>query len=639
MTSLAQSPADRTCRVTRRHVVGCGGIGGVALAAALVLFCNIGDTAAVTGFACNQIKENNPQCQKDARDNCKSQHITFPLELFQTMSDIKSRVKTARSNGQLGPYASGSSYSSDTSYGYSKNVADDGIDDALVHSFMTGRLASRVHDDTWGRGKHTAKNKALGFMNSREECQDGNPKWMDMNNNRVGGETMVALTKTRCTFRFIWCLTRKEFPPSDEELWNALLSKAKSAQYVTDPKNHRYNGALIHLSKNDNIKHPWTVGAWGGCSSGVKRRSVSCPKAIYLCNAAKPETSTRDGCPQPPPPPPSCISGEMLMREQSRGQIRVADLIPGDVIQGIDGAQANSRWCSVEGVYLANYGLEQTTYDGVTAMHMTVQETQALWDEKTEGTSDDAAPPQAALVVRPQGTVGTEHVGQVYTLVTDCDAVQNDKGQVITPISTLFCPIDSMSWSDYRTLFGAIRRVTRKTGPFWYNVESFHNNETAASKEYHRMLPRLCETLLECAGDGVCQRFEHTITEFVETYVDPELTAASVMPQFPHLGETADGNHTVPGSVSATVRDSDGDDFATPVLAATAAVFVVASFVLILLLVKSRKQMQRLLEQLATGSSSKVSPADAQLGPTPAEVHKCSAAMAAAPAASLYTAM
>lgn len=178
------------------------------------------------------------------------------------------------------------------------------------------------------------------------------------------------------------------------------------------------------------------------------------------------------------------------------------------------------------------------------------------------------------------------------------------------------------------------RRVTRKTGPFWYNVESFHNNKTAASKEYQSILPRLCETLLECADDGVCQRFEHTITEFVESYVDPELIAAFVTPQFPHLGETAGGNQTVPASVSATVHGGDGDDFATSVLAATAAVFVVASFVLIFLLVKSRNRMQRLLEQLAPGTSSKVGPAGAQPGPVPAQVHTPSA-MAAAPAASL----
>ena len=288
--------------------------------------------------------------------------------------------------------------------------------------------------------------------------------------------------------------------------------------------------------------------------------------------------------------------------------MRVADLVVGDVVEGIDGAQASSRWCTVEGVYLANYGLEQTTFDGVTAMHMTVQETQPLSDARPHGAGDDAAPATAAFVVRPQGTVGEEHVGQVYTLVTDCDAVQNADGRVITPISTLFCPIESMSWSDYRTLFGAIRRVTSKTGPFWYNLESFHDNETAASKEYQSILPRLCETLLECAGDGVCQHFERTITEFVESYVDPELVAASVMTQFPHLGETAQGNRTVPGSVSAAVRDGSDDDYATEALAvaAAAAVLVVALCVLVVVLVKTRKRLSVLLQRVDPASSAKV---------------------------------
>ena len=97
------------------------------------------------------------------------------------MTDVKLRVSKARAKGQLGPPpSSGSAY---------KDVVGDGIDDALVHSFMTGRLATRVHyqplilRNSIGRDKVVAKTSAIGFMNAREGCQDGNAKWMDMNNN------------------------------------------------------------------------------------------------------------------------------------------------------------------------------------------------------------------------------------------------------------------------------------------------------------------------------------------------------------------------------------------------------------------------------------------------------------------------
>ena len=138
---------------------------------------------------------------------------------------------------------------------------------------------------------------------------------------------MAALTEKRCTGRFFGrCMRHKEFPPSDERLWNALLNKAASARYVATPKNHRYDGSLIHFLKADTKKRRWTVGSWGSCSGGVKRRSVSCTAATYLCDVpcngvnslaacAKPATSTRSGCSQPPPPPPACISGDMVMWE------------------------------------------------------------------------------------------------------------------------------------------------------------------------------------------------------------------------------------------------------------------------------------------------------------------------------------
>ena len=151
----------------------------------------------------------------------------------------------------------------------------------------------------------------------------------------------------------------------------------------------------------------------------------------------------------------NCVSGDMHVEEQSRGIIRVSQLSDGEFIRGISGADRKPGWCRVEAVYPTSYE-KVPTYEGFTANHMVVD--------------DDS--------VHQFGEKGNATENIVFKLATECDAAVNTAGQVFTPISTAFCPHE-MAWSEYLTLMAAIRRVTDRTGFFWYFSDAFHDNKTA----------------------------------------------------------------------------------------------------------------------------------------------------------------
>ena len=222
-----------------------------------------------------------------------------------------------------------------------------------------------------------------------------------------------------------------------------------------------------------------------------------------------------------------CVSGDMHVEEQSRGIIRVSQLSNGDFIRGISGADRKPGWCRVEAVYPSSYD-RVTTYEGFTANHMVVD--------------DDS--------VHQFGERGNTTENIPFKLATECDAALNTAGQVFTPISTAFCPHD-LAWSEYLTLMAAIRRVTDRTGFFWYFSDAFHDNKTAHIPQWMDMLHEMCLELLSCARDGKCQQFEKVMAEFVREHVNKKYVYI-VDVVFPNMG--GDVSKEEAGTISETVR-------------------------------------------------------------------------------------
>ena len=223
----------------------------------------------------------------------------------------------------------------------------------------------------------------------------------------------------------------------------------------------------------------------------------------------------------------NCISGEMQVEERIKGNVKVSQLSDGDVIRGITGAEQKSAWCLVEAIFHVPNSKNQTTYDGFTVDHMVINGT-----------------------VRPYGKKGEVHVGPVYTLATDCDASVNSAGQAFTPISTAFCPHE-LSWSEYLSLMSAIRRFTNRAGNFWYDLKSYHDNETAMVPRWADQLPAICRELLLCSREDRCQAFENVIKEFVQGHVNKEYVEI-VERVFPNMG--GDVTKQQAGTITEVVR-------------------------------------------------------------------------------------
>ena len=225
-----------------------------------------------------------------------------------------------------------------------------------------------------------------------------------------------------------------------------------------------------------------------------------------------------------------CVSGDMLLEEQTKGFVRVAELSKGDYIHGITGGERKPAWCKVEAVFPAAGGKHKITYDGFTKEHMVVKDG-----------------------VHPYGERGEMTTGPIYTLATDCDANVNSVGQVFTPISTAFCPHE-LSWSEYITLMSAVRRGTNRTGYFWFDTSVDHDNDTAMVPHWYDQLHQICRELLLCSRLDECQEFENVMKEFVRNHVNSKY-ADIVERQFPNMG--ADVSKQQTGTITEVVRPQE----------------------------------------------------------------------------------
>ena len=224
----------------------------------------------------------------------------------------------------------------------------------------------------------------------------------------------------------------------------------------------------------------------------------------------------------------NCVSGDMRVEEKSQGIIHVSELTTGDVIRGITGSDRTPGWCKVEAINPTTNSDNVTSFDGFTENHMVVE----------NGT------------VRPYGRRGKVSQSRVYTLATECDAAINLEGHAFTPISTSFCPHE-LGWSEYLLLMAAIRRVTQRTGYFWYSLDAFHDNQTAKVPYWMDMLHDMCTELLRCAREGQCQNFENVMEEFVHAHLNkPYMKIVDRV--FPNIGGEVQKSEA--GTMSEVVR-------------------------------------------------------------------------------------
>lgn len=148
--------------------------------------------------------------------------------------------------------------------------------------------------------------------------------------------------------------------------------------------------------------------------------------------------------------------------------------------------------------------------------------------------------------IEQHGESGEETKEDKYEILTSCPLGVDESGKRFTPIDSDFCgkDIQDMSWSDYVLLHGAILRVVRKTGGYWFNGASYSNDMA----DLHKYAPGVCSTMLRCVkNDDNCDDFEDAAMEFIENTLE-ETFQAETYALFPNAGMPLR-----PGSVSATV--------------------------------------------------------------------------------------
>ena len=235
---------------------------------------------------------------------------------------------------------------------------------------------------------------------------------------------------------------------------------------------------------------------------------------------------------------PECLDGDMLVPTLHDGNKKVSSLQLGDKISGVKNQNMEQSWCEVKAIHkTSSLGI---TFGGFTKNHFVVY--------------PDSSNPSNNLVAM-AGTNGKLKPGALYDLLTDCDATYNAEGTLFTPTSGDVCP--TLSWTDYITVLGGFRSVMVKTGPFWSDVQFYHDNATYTryGGSYKGALHDLCLETLQCAKLKSCDQFEDYANSFLRSHLRSD-KLAEILSIFPRLGSvstTGNVNGYIPGTLSATV--------------------------------------------------------------------------------------
>lgn len=298
-----------------------------------------------------------------------------------------------------------------------------------------------------------------------------------------------------------------------------------------------------------------------GCGAGG-------PKTNPLSNGAKggcaqnpslpPPTSSPPPPPPPPPPSPSCMSGNTGIStykvpfsdlEDSETTAVVQDLVSedtkdmfsiktlkslrvGDMIEGLD-SEKKKTLCTIEAVGKFGHG---TLYGNYTEDHFILD-------------------PKSGDVIM-HGASGKVTIEDKYDMITSCPLGMDESGTAFTPIDGDFCGIYQkyLSWPTYLALHAAILRVVRVSGPYWFQGESYKDDQ--AMKKF---TPLICKSILNCVENpqGNCQELEDVSELFVEEFLSSEAKQRT-RKAFPNMGKPGQV-----GSVSFTVSGNETSFYQT----------------------------------------------------------------------------
>lgn len=104
-------------------------------------------------------------------------------------------------------------------------------------------------------------------------------------------------------------------------------------------------------------------------------------------------------------------------------------------------------------------------------------------------------------------------MGEVYTLVTNCDTSVNSAGGAFSPINSSFYRLE-LTWKDYITMMSTIRRVFKHSGYFWFDTSGYSDKRTAKVPYWFHKLHERYHQLLLCARDGQHKLFEVMMETF-----------------------------------------------------------------------------------------------------------------------------
>jgi len=255
---------------------------------------------------------------------------------------------------------------------------------------------------------------------------------------------------------------------------------------------------------------------WETCGFFMKQRRTCCrpmPTTTTTTTSTTTTTTTQrkfwakisDGVKQT-----SCVGGQMNLLRTDGSWVPVHKLEIGDIVQGINGKDLKKSECTVHAVVKTDSS--RSVYNGFTQDHFVMEEKR----------------------VAPHGVKGKHEKDDVYTIFTSCDLVVNVNKIAFTPISETFCA-KSLDLDTYLEVMQALRSIVDNIGIFWFDLDSYKDNEDARLERWEDSLPMICKSLVECVKKDDCNDFELLASEFVRDHVKPT-HASEVYTILPNLG-------------------------------------------------------------------------------------------------------